>query len=205
MKYTRLLTMVLLALAAWSYADAADSGVDIMRRCASKFSDAKSINVDFAIAHSNGSDKGTLTMSKKLFRIETPALSIWFDGKTQWTYMADNDEVNVTEPTGEELMESNPFEVISLFSTHFNCRELQSSPSNNIVELTPKTQDMTILSAKISISKSTGWPTAMTIVFDGGNTTSVSISKVTTGNSLPASQFRYDSRTHPNAEIIDLR
>ncbi len=205
MKYTRLLTMVLLALAAWSYADAADSGVDIMRRCASKFSDAKSINVDFAISHSNGSDKGTLTMSKKLFRIETPALSIWFDGKTQWTYMADNDEVNVTEPTGEELMESNPFEVISLFSTHFNCRELQSSPSNNIVELTPKNQDMTILSAKISISKSTGWPTAMTIVFDGGNTTSVSISKVTTGNSLPASQFRYDSRTHPNAEIIDLR
>lgn len=205
MKYTRLLTMVLLALAAWSYADAADSGVDIMRRCASKFSDAKSINVDFAIAHSNGSDKGTLTMSKKLFRIETPALSIWFDGKTQWTYMAYNDEVNVTEPTGEELMESNPFEVISLFSTHFNCRELQSSPSNNIVELTPKNQDMTILSAKISISKSTGWPTAMTIVFDGGNTTSVSISKVTTGNSLPASQFRYDSRTHPNAEIIDLR
>ncbi len=205
MKYTRLLTMVLLVLAAWTYADAADSGVDIMRRCASKFSDAKSINVDFAIAHSNGSDIGTLTMSKKLFRIETPALSIWFDGKTQWTYMADNNEVNVTEPTGEELMESNPFEVISLFSTHFNCRELQSSPSNNIVELTPKNQDMTILSAKISISKSTGWPTAMTIVFDGGNTTSVSISKVTTGNSLPASQFRYDSRTRPNAEIIDLR
>ena len=205
MKYTRLLTMVLLVLAAWTYADAADSGVDIMRRCASKFSDAKSINVDFAIAHSNGSDKGTLTMSKKLFRIETPALSIWFDGKTQWTYMADNNEVNVTEPTGEELMESNPFEVISLFSTHFNCRELQSSPSNNIVELTPKNQDMTILSAKLSIRKSTVWPTAMTIVFDGGNTTSVSISKVTTGNSLPASQFRYDSRTHPNAEIIDLR
>ncbi len=205
MKYIRLLTTVLLALAAWTYADAADSGADIMRRCASKFSDAKSVTVDFAIAHSAGSDNGTLTMSKKLFKVETPALSIWFDGKTQWTYMADNNEVNVTEPTGEELMESNPFEVISLFSSHFNCRKLQSSPSNNIVELTPKTQGMTILSAKISISKSTGWPTAMTIVFDGGNTTSVSISKVTTGNSLPASQFRYDSRTHPNAEIIDLR
>lgn len=202
---TRLLTTVLLTLTAWTFAGAAGNGADIMDRCAAKFRDAQSVTVDFAIAHSAGSDKGTLTMSKKLFKIVTPAMSIWFDGKTQWTYMTDNNEVNITEPTGEELMESNPFEVISMFGTHFNCRALQSSPGSNIVELTPKNSGMTIASAKITISKSTGWPTAMTIVFDGGNTTSISISKVTVGNALPQSQFRYDSRLHPKAEIIDLR
>ena len=205
MKLTKILTTVIFILTAWTSALSADNGYDIMSRCAAKFRDAPSVRVDFAIAHSAGSDNGMLIMSKRLFKVESPSISTWFDGKTQWTYVTDNNEVNVTEPTGEELMESNPFEVISMFGTHFNCRTLQSSPGNNIVELVSKMPGMSISSAKVTISKSTGWPTAMTIVFDGGNSTSISINKVTVGQALPASQFKYDRSLHPKAEIIDLR
>ncbi|MDE5553703.1 MAG: outer membrane lipoprotein carrier protein LolA, partial [Muribaculaceae bacterium] len=74
-----------------------------------------------------------------------------------------------------------------------------------IVELTPKTNDMAISSAKITISKSTGWPTAMVIVFDGGNTSSVAIRSVKVGPALTKSQFKFDKASLPGVEVIDLR
>lgn len=200
----QLSTLIFIIVAA-AVARAADPGNDIMKRCADKFKTAPSVTVDFAIAHSAGEDRGTLTMCKDLFKIVTPAMSIWFDGRTQWSYLKSNNEVNITEPTGEELMESNPFELISSFASHFNCRAMASSTSADIVELTPKTNDMAISSAKITISKSTGWPTAMVIVFDGGNTSSVSIRSVKVGPALSKKQFIFDKTTLPGVEVVDLR
>lgn len=205
MKAIKQLTALVLIIFAATVARAADIGTDIMKRCADRFKAAPSVTVDFAIAHNAGEDSGTLTMSKDLFKIVTPAMSIWFDGTTQWSYLKSNNEVNITEPTGEELMESNPFELISSFASHFNCRAMTSSASSDIVELTPKTSDMAVSSAKITISKSTGWPTAMVIVFDGGNTSSVSIRSVKVGSALPKSRFKFDKTSLPGVEVIDLR
>ena len=187
MKTIRQLSVMLFLLVSALFAHAADAGTEIMKRCADKFRTAPSVTVDFAVAHNAGQDNGTLTMSKNLFKIATPALSIWYDGTTQWTYLKSNNEVNITEPTGEELMESNPFELINSFANHF------------------KSNDSAISSAKITISKSTGWPTAMVIVFDGGATTSVSIRSVKTGAALGKNVFKFDSKTFSDVEVVDLR
>ena len=205
MKTIRQMSVMLFLLVSALFAHAADAGTEIMKRCADKFRTAPSVTVDFAVAHNAGQDNGTLTMCKDLFKIATPALSIWYDGTTQWTYLKSNNEVNITEPTGEELMESNPFELINSFANHFNCRAMTSSASSDIVELTPKSNDSAISSAKITISKSTGWPTAMVIVFDGGATTSVSIRSVKTGAALVKNVFKFDSKTLPGVEVVDLR
>ncbi len=205
MKSIRQIYALLLILLSASIAQAADAGTNIMKRCADKFKAAPSVTVDFMIAHSAGEDHGTLTMCKDLFKIVTPAMSVWYDGTTHWSYLKSNNEVNITEPTGEELMESNPFELISSYASHFDCRALTSSPSSDIVELTPKTNDLSISSAKITISKSTGWPTAMVIVFDGGNTSSVSIQSVKPGPALSKAQFKFDKSSLPGVEVVDLR
>lgn len=184
---------------------AADKGADVMRSCAAKFRATPSVVVDFSIAHSTGSDNGKLTVSKNMFKMITPQLSTWFDGKTQWTYVADNNEVNVTEPTGEELMESNPFELLNSVESKFNCKLLNATPSTDIVLLTPRDSSSAIQSAKVTVSKSSGWPTAMTVVFDSSRSTSIAINKVTPGAALNQTAFRYNKSIHPGAEIIDLR
>lgn len=199
-----ILFLTIVSLCAFSVS-AADNGVGVMKRCAAKFSTAQSVIVDFALAHSAGSDNGKLTMSKDMFSIITPQLSTWFDGKTQWTYIADNNEVNITEPTGEELMDSNPFEIINSFESAFDCKLLNSTAAADIVLLTPRDKAATISSAKITVSKSTGWPTAITVVFGENRSTSIAINKVSPGGVIPSTAFQYKKSMHPGAEIVDLR
>ena len=204
-KYLRQLAAIMVIIFSGFMAYAGSPAEEVMKNCAAKLSNAPSVTVEFAIAQSDGSATGSMLMSKRLFRLSAADLTIWFDGKTQWTYMANANEVNITEPTGEELMESNPFELISTFQQNFNCKVLTSSNVADIIELTPKYKGTNISSAKITVSKSTGWPTAMIIAFDGGNTISVSIGKITVGKAVSVSQFRYDPKVCHGAQIVDLR
>ena len=57
--------------------------------------------------------QGNLILQAKKFHLNTPEVKAWFDGKTQWAYFAQNNEVSVTNPTTEELAETNPAMIIS--------------------------------------------------------------------------------------------
>jgi len=49
--------------------------------------------------------------------MEMDEMQAWFDGKTQWAYMAQNNEVSITEPTEKELAETNPMAILSGYKT----------------------------------------------------------------------------------------
>ena len=49
------------------------------------------------------------------FQATTPQGIVWFDGKTQWTYVKQNGEVNISNPTAAELQAINPYNFINLY------------------------------------------------------------------------------------------
>lgn len=205
MKGLQRITVLALVLISCTSIFAQNSGEAIVKRCVANFNNAPSLTADFTIALESGSEHGKFTLCKNLFKIETPTMAIWFDGKTQWTFLKANNEVNITEPTGEELMESNPFALLSSFSTQYNCRLLHSTSASDIIELTSKIKNTPIKSARVTISKSTGWPTTLTVTLDNGTVTSVAVQGITMGNPMQATSFRFDKKMFPTAEIIDLR
>lgn len=186
-------------------ANADETAAAIMQRCAGKFKNAPALTAEFAIANTAEPLTGTITMSRSKFNILTPVISIWFDGKTQWTYLTENKEVNITEPTHEELMESNPFELLANFNANYKCRKLKAPLGSDMIELTPKASGQSVSVAKITIDKKSGWPTAINVTFSNGNTSSISISKVTLLKSVPAKTFTFDKAAYPASEIVDLR
>ena len=48
---------------------------------------------------STGTISGTIAVKGRKFNARTQQAIVWFDGKTQWTYMRKNNEVNVSTPT----------------------------------------------------------------------------------------------------------
>ena len=51
---------------------------------------------NFSISGKYGNSSGTIAIKGNKFNAKTPQAIVWYDGKTQWTYMKKNQEVNVS-------------------------------------------------------------------------------------------------------------
>ena len=66
-----------------------------------------------------GSESGTIQLKGEKFVLKASEVITWFDGKTQWSYVVRNDEVNVSNPTQEELQQINPYTFLYMYQKDF--------------------------------------------------------------------------------------
>ena len=64
---------------------------------------------------STGTISGTIAVKGRKFNARTQQAIVWFDGKTQWTYMRKNNEVNVSTPTIAQQQTMNPYTFINIY------------------------------------------------------------------------------------------
>lgn len=199
----RLLALILLIFAAVGAA-AAPSAQSIMAAVKSNFTSAAAVEAMFTINGGSGPVQGSVQIAGARFNLSTPQLHVWYDGKTQWTYMNSTNEVSITEPTPEELAASNPFSVLSDYARFYNARKLQELNGLQRIELTPKSGGSGIERVVLCVDKK-NWPAVISIIFDDGQTVVVDIDSIKGRPALPTKSFRYDPKLHPAAETIDLR
>jgi outer membrane lipoprotein-sorting protein len=63
---------------------------------------------------------GTFTLKANKFFLEVDDMKVWFDGKTQWAYVPQSNEVSITEPTENELAETNPLAILQSYKSKCN-------------------------------------------------------------------------------------
>lgn len=176
-----------------------------LKQASDKLTSAKSIQASFSITGQGGIVNGTIVMSGSKFKMAAPQFTIWFDGHTQWTYAADQQETTVTTPTAEELQQINPLQILQSFRAAYRA-EPQKAPSGTCkIKLTAKSADAAIRSAVVTLKTSTLYPESISLTLSNNTTANIKISGLKVGQTLPLSTFRYDSKTYPKAEIIDLR
>ena len=54
------------------------------------------------------------------FYLNSGGIQSWFDGTTQWSYLESSEEVNVSNPTPEELQTINPYALLSIYKSGYN-------------------------------------------------------------------------------------
>lgn len=89
----------------------------ILDKTAAAYQKAEGIAITFG-----GTQKGTLLLKGSCFYLDCAGVKSWFDGKTQWSYAQQNEEVTVSNPTAEELQSVNPYALITSYKTLFNYR-----------------------------------------------------------------------------------
>ena len=149
-----------------------------------------------------GSTDGDIAIKGKKFHATTPDATIWFDGKTQWTYMKGNDEVNISNPTEAQLQAINPYNFIYLYKKGF---KLSAKEVNNSYEvrLVPTKKEQKIQEMYIIVDKNSYHPTHVKMKQkDKWSTIIISLLKTAT---LSDNLFQFNSKDFPKAEIIDLR
>jgi outer membrane lipoprotein-sorting protein len=197
-KHFAIIMMLLLSVGAQ-----AESAKRILDKAAATVSNPGGVQAHFQmISKQFGSTEGDIAVKGRKFHATTPDATIWFDGKTQWTYMKGNDEVNISNPTEAQLQAINPYNFINIYKKGYKL-EVKKVEHFYEVHLIPTDKNRKIQEMYIVVDETSYHPTHVKMKQKDKWSTIV-ISKLKTA-SLSDDLFKFNSKDFPQAEIIDLR
>lgn len=201
---TLYLTLIALLVAVGS--TAAESAVSVLNKAAAKITAAKGITAYYKLTADGGaSESGTLYFKGRKYAIYGKTQSTVFNGTTQWIITPDVKEITIYEPTADEVLASNPLEIIRSWSANFNASKLKSSAGKFKVQLKPKRGDTSLKSVIITLNSTTWIPSEMTITSPDGSTGTFVLSDVRLDANIPDSRFVVNQNSYPGYEFIDMR
>lgn len=187
----------------FSFAQTGNQAKQILDKTAAVLSRKGGASASFQLSNAKmGKVSGTIAIKGNKFHAATPQAIVWFNGKTQWTYLKKTEEVNVTNPTQAQQMMMNPYTFINIYKTGY---VMTASTASNSYEVHLKAQNnkRTIQEMYITVDKKTYVPLTVKMRQQKAWTT-ISISNFK-GVNQPASLFVFNSKEFPGAEVVDLR
>jgi outer membrane lipoprotein-sorting protein len=155
------------------------------------------------------SQDGTTLLKGNKFKIEVPDGITWFDGKTQWTYAKGGDEVNVSNPTGDELAGISPSVLLNIYKSGFKLNYAGEKKDNGklvySVDLIPESKKTDFKKMTINIDKANSLFTSIKVYGKDGITNHLIIKKLQTGSNFTDKTFIFNPKEYPNVEVVDLR
>lgn len=182
---------------------AAQSAKTVLDKTAAVVSNKDGVSAGFKITDGQyGNLSGTIAVKGQKFQASTPQVNVWFDGKTLWTLMKSSNEVNVSNPTANELAAINPYNFINIYRSGYKY-DMKTVGKEFQVHLTATDKSRKIQEMYINVNKSSYVPSKVKML-RGGKWSTITISNFKKA-SLSDSQFRFNPKSYPDAEIIDLR
>ena len=162
------------------------------------------LHSDFVITISEGASQpmnypGTITMRGDRFSLEMFDMEAAYDGKTLYVYSATTDELTLSTPTEQELMEANPFLYAQALSKVCTITEQTTAPQALTITLTPNDQSVGIQRFTLRIEKETMLPSSIEIK-EGKQLTTLRLTNPTYTTDIPSFTI-----TKPDAFLNDLR
>lgn len=175
----------------------------VLDKCAATLDSKSGLQADFTMTSAQYSPvSGTISIKGRMFHAVTPLAAMWFDGKTQWTYMKKNDEVNVTIPTEAQLQAINPYNFINLYKKGFKYT-MTTAEATYKVHLVSENGNQRIPELFITVDKKNYQPTEVKLL-QNKKWTTFTISNLKKID-LADAAFKFNSKDYPTAEVIDLR
>ena len=175
----------------------------VLDKTASVLSNKGGVTANFSITGKNiGTTSGKISVKGRMFQATTPQAMVWFNGKTQWTYMKSQQEVNVSNPTEAELQAINPYNFINIYKKGYSYT-MKTVSAGYEVHLKATDAKRQIQEMYITVNKSTYAPSQVKMR-QGKKWTTINVSSLKKAN-LSNSVFTFPSKDYPNAEVIDLR
>lgn len=197
------ITLVLTLLICQFTTSLAQTAQQVLDKCAATVSAKDGVQAKFTMQSAQyGNTNGTIAVKGRMFQASTPSASMWFDGKTLWTYIQKNDEVNVTTPSESQLQALNPYNFINLYKQGFKYTMTKSGAAFN-VHLTATDTKRKIREMFITVDQKTYQPTEVKML-QNQKWTTFTISDLK-AQKLGDDIFRFNSKDFPSAEVIDLR
>jgi outer membrane lipoprotein-sorting protein len=188
----------------------------ILENVAAKFRTLNSIQTDYELLitdrkeNKKNSSSGNLIMKQQKYKLNSQGNLVFFDGKTMWSYVSSNNEVTVTEPSGNSNdFLSNPSSFFASYKEQFKYRFVKETTRNGIqcdeIDLFPKNLDQPYSRVKVYINKLTGLPETIISVGKDGVDYTVTLKNTVLNREFPDSTFVFNPSQFKKVEVVDMR
>ena len=182
---------------------------EVLQQVERRFHEAVAMELAFTIVDGQGGrQQGRIALQGERFKLSTPGVTTWFDGQTQATYLEQSEEVNLSEPTAEELQSIHPYAWLSIYKQGYRIK-FKGNPhggSHYVVVLTATLTRQEIRCVMLTIDKQNFALKRMSLVYRGGETVAIAVNQQQMMSApWPESMFCFDAKEYPDVEVVDLR
>jgi len=189
---------------------------EILDRVATKTQQYQSIQADFSLIvvdhkeDTRNTSVGNIIIKGEKYRITSAGSTVYFDGKTMWTFIQDDNEVTITEPDSQDdNFLSNPANVFTWYNRDFKYQYRGETTIEGVemheIDLFPKNLDQPYSRIKIFIAKNTEQLAIISSIGKDGIDYSVFVKNFIPDKVVSDDAFIFDPMKHKKVTIIDMR
>jgi outer membrane lipoprotein-sorting protein len=167
-----------------------------------------SVNASSPTAGTNENFNGEITVKSTKFYLKLPDQQIITDGTTQWTYVKDANEVNITdyEPEPDDI---TPNKIYEIYETDYDYsyveEKVESGKKYHIIDLKPKKLNTQYFKLRLKITSDANSIKSWEIFEKNSNRYLYTITRFATV-SVGDGYFKYNKNSFPNNhKVNDLR
>lgn len=211
------LASAVLLIAIFSQAQQDTKAKGILDEVSGKTKTFKTILADFSFSMENKAmsinekNDGSIKLKGQKYIVDLPGagMKVYSDGKTNWTYMKQGNQVTISniEDSGSELMD--PSSLFSIYEKGFTSKFIAEKniggKSVYQIDLFPDKKEFDVSKITIEIDKTTMMIKSAQLFGTDGNIYGIVVKKMETNKEFPDSEFVFDAKKFPDVEVIDLR
>lgn len=153
---------------------------------------------------------GKLVMKHNKYKLNSEGSIIYFDGKTMWTFVEENNEVTITEPemTGGSFL-NNPSTFFDTYKADFKYRYIGETQNKGItcheIDLFPKNLNQPFSRIKVFVDIKSDLPQTISSIGKDGVDYTVNLKNLILDQNFPDSEFTFNPAKYKKIEIVDMR
>lgn len=211
--YFSLTAMMICFFSMSSFAQDDTKAKAVLDGASAKMKTYKTMKIEFTYAMANTqknineSKTGTIQIKGNKYKLDISGQVVFCNGTTVWTYIPDDEEVNVNNASTQEDA-INPLNLLNNYSANFKAKLIKEivigTKSVYVIDMTPL-KGKSYYKVRLNIEKSSQ-QIVSTIVYDkNGSTYTITVTKLTTDLEMLDTMFNFNTADYPGVDVNDMR
>ncbi len=151
---------------------------------------------------------GDIVVSGKKFHLKMNGQEVINDGKTTWTYLKNENEVNIADADGDS-QEMSPSQIYTMYKKGYKYAYVQQVKEGgealDVIELTPENRTNDVIKVRLKVRKKDQTVKSWQMFKKNGNQYTFAIKNFKPNPPITASTFAFDKAEHKGVKVVDLR
>ena len=210
--FSLLLLVATLALPAAAQQD--PKAGKILDQMSSKYQALKAFQATFTQTLENPGAKvkqninGDIVVSGQKYRLKISGQEVITDGKTTWTYLKNENEVNISD-SDPDSQEMSPSQIYTMYKKGYKYTYVQQLQEGgealDVIELSPENRQNDVFKVRLKVRKKDTSVKSWQVFKKSGNQYTFYIKRFMPNPPTDANTFAFDKAKYKGVKVVDLR